>query len=380
MKVAGHEMPGNLPSESPSRRVPYDELVGTRYRLRIVQSTEPKSHRTRRDGSSLNVSQAFHAWLPSLGPSGTIRARCCFNGNAGPTLLRIVTSCVLGCVLGFSYLCSTGVTRAADHSFAVSQHLDIRVQANAFGSASPADIEAVLRSAGAELLRYCPHSQLAGIEVYYRPDHPEINSKRTPGGRIAMVLSARDTHWAQYSFQFAHEFCHALANYANSSQRTIPDTSNANLWFEESLCETASLFCLRAMSRTWQVNPPYPAFRAYAPWLADYAEQRLALPEHRLPAGTSFADWFRQHQLALRKDAIQRDKNAIIAARLLPIFEAEPAGWEAVIFLNRGSSNGQESLAQHFAQWRANCPVHLRPFVSKLATVFGVRFRPGGTE
>jgi hypothetical protein len=188
-----------------------------------------------------------------------------------------------------------------------------------------------------------------------------------------MALSARDTRWAQYSFQFGHEFCHALANYANSSRQTIPDTSNPNLWFEESLCETASLFCLRAMSRTWQVSPPDPAFRAYAPWLADYAQQRLAQPEHRLPAATSFANWFRQHQPALRTDADQRDSNAIIAAQLLPIFEAEPAGWEAVTFLNRGTSNDQESLGQHFAEWRANCPNRLRPFVSKLATVFGVR-------
>ena len=183
-----------------------------------------------------------------------------------------------------------GTQAAKQNILAPNQPLDIRVQANAFGSASPADIEAVLRSAGAELLRYCPHTQLGGIDVYYRPDHPEIDSKRTPGGRIAMVLSARGAHWAQYSFQFAHEFCHALANYANSSRQTIPDTSNANLWFEESLCETASLFCLRAMSRAWQVSPPYPAFRAYAPWLADYAQQRLALPEHRLPTGFASAN------------------------------------------------------------------------------------------
>jgi hypothetical protein len=188
-----------------------------------------------------------------------------------------------------------------------------------------------------------------------------------------MVLSARDTHWAQYSFQFAHEFCHALANYANSSRQTISDTSNANLWFEESLCETASLFSLRAMSHTWQVSPPYPGFRGYAPSLADYAQQRLTLPEHRLPVGTSFPDWFRQHQPALRREAGLRNWNAIIAAQLLPIFEAEPAGWEAVTFLNRGSSDGQESLAEYFDQWRTNCPDRLRPFVSKVAAVFGVR-------
>ena len=262
---------------------------------------------------------------------------------------------------------------ATRNVLAPKQPLDIRVQANAFGNANPADITVVLRSTASELFRYCPHTQLGGIDVYFRADHPEIDSKRTPAGRIAMALSARDTRWAQYSFQFAHEFCHALANYTNSRQQTIPDTPNANLWFEESLCETASLFSLRAMSQTWQSTPPYPAFQAYAPWFADYAQQRLARPENQLPAGRPFSAWFRQHEGALRKDAGHRDWNTIIASQLLPIFEAEPAGWEAVTFLNRGSSDGRQSLFEHFARWRANCPDRLRPFVSKLATVFAVR-------
>jgi hypothetical protein len=91
-----------------------------------------------------------------------------------------------------------------------------------------------------------------------------------------------------------------------------------------------------------------------------------------LPSGTSFSTWFRQHQSALRKAAGQRDWNTIIANQLLPIFEEEPAGWEAVTFLNRSSSNGRQSLSEHFAQWRANCPDRLRPFVSKVAAVFEV--------
>ena len=288
-------------------------------------------------------------------------------------LFRTFVSYLLAGVLCLSFLGPSAIEAAVPIILAPKQILDIRVQANAFGSASPADIKVVLRSTASELFRYCPHTQLAGIDVYYRADHPEIDSKRTPAGRIAMALSARDTHWAQYSFQFAHEFCHALANYTDNSRQTIPARLNPNLWFEESLCETASLFSLRAMSRTWQSSPPYPAFRAYAPWLADYAQQRLAQPENHLPAGTAFAAWFRQHEGALRKDAGHRDWNTIIASQLLPVFEAEPGGWEAVTFLNRGSSNGRQSLSEHFAQWRANCPDRLRPFVSKLATVFAAR-------
>src|ERR1700757_239477 len=311
--------------------------------------------------------------LPSFSSSRTICGRCSSDGNARPELFRTFVSYLLAGILCLSFLGPSAIEAAGPTTVAPKQVLDIRVQTNAFGSASPADIRVVLRSTASELFRYCPRTQLAGIDVYYRADHPEIDSKRTPAGRIAMALSARDTHWARYSFQFAHEFCHALANYANNSRQTIPGTPNANLWFEESLCETASLFSLRARSRTWQSTPPYPAFRAYAPWLDDYAQQRLAQPENHLPAETSFSAWFRQHQPALRKDAGHRDWNTIIASQLLPIFEAEPAGWEAVTFLNRGPSDGRQSLSEHFAQWRANCPDRLRSFVSKVAGVFGSR-------
>ena len=357
------------------RPVGYAVIVALNFvRVRHCSPRSPTYHTVPYGkGFSMQRSQAFHAWLPSSSPD-TMRVRSYFDGNGRPTLLHVFAPYVLASVLWFSCLCQTGAIQLAKPSNLGPQHrLNIRVQANVFGKVNPADIAVVLRSAGSEIFRYCPHTQLAGIDVYYRSDHPEIDSKRTSGGRIAMALSARNTHWAQYSFQFSHEFCHALANYADGSQPTLSDQPNANLWLEESLCETASLFSLQAMSRTWEIHPPYPALRAYAPWFADYVQQRLALPEHRLPA--SFSTWFRQHQSALRKEAGQRDWNTIIAKQLLPIFEEEPAGWEAVTFLNRSSSKSRQSLSEHFAQWRANCPDRLRPFVSKVAAVFEVTLR-----
>ena len=146
------------------------------------------------------------------------------------------------------------------------RQLDIRVQVNGFGAASSEDITVLLQSAAFELWRHCPRTQLGGINVYYRSDHPQTDFKRTPSGRIAIGLSARDTHWAQYSFQFAHELCHTLANFSNNT-RLVRYPPQANFWLEESLCETASLFTLRAMSRSWRTAPPYPAWRDYAPWL-----------------------------------------------------------------------------------------------------------------
>jgi hypothetical protein len=282
----------------------------------------------------------------------------------------------LAALLGFSYLSANGATGdPGNPPLSATPPPDIRVQANAFGKASAADLTMVLRSAASQLFRYCPHTQLDGIDVYYRPEHPEIDLHRTRDKRIAMGLSARDTHWAQYSFQFAHEFCHALVNFSDHSSSALTNASNPDRWLEESLCETASLFVLRAMSRSWATNPPYPAWQAYAPWLSDYVDRRMALPENRLRIGMSFSAWFHEHQTPLQKDAGQRTWNTIVATQLLPIFEADPAGWEAVTFLNRKPSGPSESLSQHFVEWQTSCPNRLHSFVAKLAAVFGLALK-----
>ncbi len=264
------------------------------------------------------------------------------------------------------------MVHAADRS-KVSQfrQIDIRVQARGFGVASASDITAVLQSAAGELSRYWPRTQLPRIAVYYRPDHPQTDSRRAAGNQIAIGLTARDTHWAQYSFQFAHEYCHALINYSNDERGLVRDRRYANLWLEESLCETASLFTLRALSRSWLTAPPYAAWRPYAPWFSSYAEERLALPEHHLPAGTSFVVWFRANEPAFRQDSTRRNRNTIVAAQLLPIFEKEPHGWGALAFFRR-AANPNQSLSQYFTKWRSGCPREFQRFVTKLAAVFDV--------
>ena len=274
-------------------------------------------------------------------------------------------------VVGFWLLCLgiLGEARAPDNGSA-SRPLDIDVQARGFGRASAADIDAVLESAADALWRYCPHTRLAGIDVYHRADHPQTDFQRLSNGRIAIGLTAQGTHWAQYSFQFAHEFCHALANYSNNTRQLERYPRHGNLWLEESLCETASLFTLRAMGRSWQTDPPYPVWRGYSAWLNSYAEERLARPKYHLPPGMAFSVWFRENESALRQNSTDRTRNTIIAIQLLPIFENEPRGWEAMTYLNSASIKPTSSLAQHLVHWRSQCPKELRSFVTKVAAVF----------
>jgi hypothetical protein len=81
----------------------------------------------------------------------------------------------------------------------------------------------------------------------------------------------------------------------------------------------------------------------------------LALPEHHLPDETSFVIWFRANEPGLRRDSTRRDRNAIIAAQFLRIFEKEPRGWGVLGFFN-GASNPNQSLSQLFADWPLPMP------------------------
>jgi hypothetical protein len=258
-------------------------------------------------------------------------------------------------------------------TIAPGRKLDFRVKTPGFGNAGEADIKAVLQSAAGEIWKHCPDTQFhqPGFEIYHNAQYPITHFELSADGRVVIGLAVEGTLWARFTFQFAHEFAHALMDHTNDSSRIWHRLDHANQWLEECLCETASLFGLRAAAKTWKTSPPYPNWRDYAWALDDYARQRMEDPKQQLPRGTDFHTWFAREEASLRKAPTQRDKNVIVAGRLLPLFEAEPRGWEAITFLKLGSRDPEKSLAKHLAEWQDNTPVGQRPFVRRVAAVFG---------
>jgi hypothetical protein len=255
------------------------------------------------------------------------------------------------------------------------RELAMRVKPDGFGGASEADIKAVLRSAADEIWKHCPHTRFepAGFEIYHNGKYPITHYERAEDGYIVIGLAVGGNLWARFAYQFSHEFTHALMDHANDVRKLWHEVEHANKWLEESFCEMASLYCLRAMAQTWKTAPPYPNWKSYAPALADYVAKHLADPNRRLPEGRTFAAWFAAEEPGLRKSATQRDKNTVIAQQLLPLFEAEPNGWESLPSLKLGTRDVNKPLAKHLAEWGANAPAAQRPFIHNVAAVFGVR-------
>ena len=83
-----------------------------------------------------------------------------------------------------------------------------------------------------------------------------------------VFLSATDTYWSQYVYQFSHELCRILTHF--DRYRT-----HKHKWFEESLCELASLHVLRSLAKVWKEDPPSEVFEAsaFARHHQSYAEE-----------------------------------------------------------------------------------------------------------
>jgi hypothetical protein len=267
-----------------------------------------------------------------------------------------------------------GVLPRSTPSAVAGQTLELRI-GDGFGKASAADISAVLKSAGEALWKHCPNTrwEVPGFFIFHNEQYPITAFDHRSDGRIAIGLTTQGPFWSQFAYQFAHEFCHALAGHANDWQATWIKPKKANHWLEESLCETASLFAMRDMGKTWQTAPPYPNWKDYSKSLSEYATQRIEQVTKEKGDGFEFKKWFAENEAAMRENSTIREKNNIVALELLPVFEESPSGWEAVTFYNLGENrDAGKTLARHFADWSAAAPAGQREFIKKLAAVFGI--------
>jgi hypothetical protein len=110
----------------------------------------------------------------------------------------------------------------------------------------------------------------------------------------------------------------------------------------------SGMFALRAMASQWRTRPPYPQWAPYANELWNYAEHRIADPNHQLPVGVAFSEWLKASVPVLARDPYRREDNTIIARRMLPLFERDQESWLAIRYLNCWSTLESVSFENYF--------------------------------
>lgn len=121
-------------------------------------------------------------------------------------------------------------------------------------------------------------------------------------------------------------------------------------WFEESLCELASLFVLHRLADGWKERPP-PCFEteAFEPNFKTYAEE--IEQGHRQPGDGDFRTWLTVNLDRLEKDPFIRELNGTFAIALLGRSLEDPSLWRDCAQLNCWDANDNETFESYLDAW-----------------------------
>lgn len=264
---------------------------------------------------------------------------------------------------------SVGAPAAAAELAAPASRIAIHVQEGDWGTARTHDIETVLASVADVLVPHFPQRASTRVRVASSRQGPRVLLERSPDGAHLVFLSVRDTRWDQFAYQFSHELCHIFAN-SEHRETSGGVVARDHQWFEEALCEAVSLFALRQLASSWEDRPPYPHWKGYAPAFREYAERLLGEKHRKLPPGKSVADWYVENRDALGSNPYLRDKNELLAIRLMALLEEAPANLEAIGYLNLEISSFSKSFEAYLESWLSCCPENVRDLAGRVIALF----------
>ena len=125
------------------------------------------------------------------------------------------------------------------------------------------------------------------------------------------------------------------------------------------------------MAQQWLNDSSVHYQTTYAKHFEGYAEGRLRRQEVEIPPGMELPGWLRSHEEELRTSDVtvdeQRVNQSLIAYALLPIFEADPTGWNAIARFP--VSVGR--LADYLKDWHSSVDSEDKDFVATVSNTLG---------
>lgn len=214
------------------------------------------------------------------------------------------------------------------------------------------------------------HKVSGKLTIIHREGNPRAFYRSSFGGapnEYKIGLSVTNRFWDNFSFQFGHEFCHIMQNH-DAIHEVLPD--NKNGWFQESICELASLWVLRRMGETWAYRAPYNNWVDYRYALIDYANNWLMGREEVQYEGTA-AEWLKEWEEPMRQNqpnAFSYARVAQLSYKFLPIFEENPETWNAV----RQMPFSNLPMSEYMREWYNAVDTEDKPFVEAIAKEMGI--------
>ena len=211
-----------------------------------------------------------------------------------------------------------------------------------WGLTSLSAVRAVLLSAFGVLVRSFDAAPKAAVHVSrWNRDYPFTMYDKRP---YQVFLSASDTYWSQYVYQFSHELCHILTHFDSFKK-------HKHKWFEESLCELASLHVLRSLATVWKEDPPSEVYEASA-----FAKHHLSYAEAietktPIPPQSDLPAWLNRNIDLMENNSTCRELNRIVAVSLLSSFRETPALWRDCGWLNCWDVRKDSTFSEYLNSW-----------------------------
>jgi hypothetical protein len=219
-----------------------------------------------------------------------------------------------------------------------------------WGDVQHSNIVAVLESVITEFYSVLDKNIIPKHSLFITPreDHPQFNKYEAYD---VIGLSAREQLWGRYSYQFSHELCHfvILSDWFEQQSKFG--------WFEESMCEMASLFVLEKMSQTWETRPPYQNWAYYAGHFAEYINSTI--DEYRIDPTQKLSEWISENIEDLEHGRYIRAKNIFVSLKLLPIFKENPDLWKTIQYLNLIDVDDEMVFIDFLTAWKNVLPLNL---------------------
>lgn len=169
-------------------------------------------------------------------------------------------------------------------------------------------------------------------------------------------LSANDSYYCQWVYQFAHEYCHHLIN------GTLSGKWSKLLWFEETLCELSSLYNLYLMEHFCKQL----GWDDYSMSVHGYLSNLLTKNNHFQLSPTG--GWLTQYESILCAEGYQRDLYNAIAVQMFPFFIDNPRLWKMILHI--GDIRQWNSLDELFDHLQANADSSYSDSLQQLRKLF----------
>lgn len=191
-------------------------------------------------------------------------------------------------------------------------------------------------------------------DVFYTDKDP-LCKQGNNGHNI--YLCVKNDDYYQWIFQFSHEYCHHLIN------GTMSGVWSDMLWFEETICQIASLYNMFKMVDFCKEN-----------WIEHYdsiLNERLhyylekANNDYKL---NEKGGWFKSFAGQLRSERYKRDLYNSIAVLMYPLFIENPNLWKIILYI--GDIRSWNSLDELFKHLQSKADTTYVDSLKKMIDIF----------